>query len=190
MKNKIYLLILALMIIQSCKSDINNEALDKQKTIEIISQLLLDENLNRTNCILEKPIWKLKESPSDFESYIKENLNIKDTAFINFQIKLTHKFVFTKELNPDKEIITKDDFNNFSKTFEMDNFKYLDWLKEHHCEYGFISISKPIFNETYNLAIVHIEQICGPLCGFKNTRIYEFKDLKWMKNTSLNQSIY
>jgi len=46
-------------------------------------------------------------------------------------------------------------------------------------------ISLPVFNKNYDLMIVEYGDICGMLCGYGVTILYEFKNGKWNKKKVL-----
>jgi len=160
----------------------NLEALDSDKTTELITQILTDERTGflSSNCISEKPKAIM---PTEFQKYVKEYLKIKDTAHLKLQLELYKKFKITNDLAPNKNILTQKQFEEFSKKTEKGEFQFWDWLDE-NCVNGYCSISKPIFNETFDLAYVQIGFVCGGLCGSGVERIYEFKNGKWIEKES------
>lgn len=166
------------------EDELNN--LDSTKTTELITQILKDEKDNylSSTCVSEKPKAVLFPMVSDFDIYVKENLNIVDSIHLREQMKLFSNFKLTKKLVSDKRIITNSDFEEFEKQSKLGNFKFWDWLNE-NCINGYCSISKPIFNETYDLAYVQIGTVCGDLCGGGVERVYEYKEGKWTEKENL-----
>lgn len=162
------------------------EKLDAQKTTELITQILKEESNGylMSNCITEKPRAISHPMVSDFNEYVKNNLNIKDTIHLNAQLKLYKNFKITADLVMNKNIITQKQFVEFEQKSENDEFRFWDWL-ETYCENGYCSISKPIFNETFDLAFVQIGTVCGGLCGGGEERIYELVNGKWIQKESL-----
>lgn len=164
-------------------------------SLEFITQLLQkesslkDKSFLSVNSLMEQSTWNLDLIDNEYKTYLQEHLKIKDTTFLNFQINLLNNFKISKEIAPQKNIITNNDYIEFNKSFEINEFAYLDWLEKNNCKRGFSSISKPIFNETYNLAIIHFEQICGPLCGGGLIRLYELKNKKWVQKKVIDHWI-
>ncbi len=55
------------------------------------------------------------------------------------------------------------------------------------CEYGFNFVSKPIFNETYDLVLIETAYDCGSkLCGGGTTVIYKYVNKNWIEFKVLN----
>jgi hypothetical protein len=184
-----YILPLLSTLILCCKSELKTNDFDKHKTAEFFSQVIQNDELLRTNCVLETSTWKLSEFENDFKIYLHEILNIKDTTHLNSQLKLYKDFIVTNEIASGKKILKKEDYINFNQTLENNEIKYLDWLEHHSCKRGFNSVSKPIFNETFDLAIIHIEEICGPLCGGSWIILFEHKNNKWRQKEILDATV-
>ncbi|WP_147405069.1 hypothetical protein [Aquimarina sp. AD10] len=163
--------------------------------MEFINQLLQKESLLGdksfldTDCIIEQSVWKSKLIEDKFKLYIQENLKIENINFLNFQIDLFNKFKITQELVPKKNIIENREYIEFNESFKDNEFAYLDWLEKKNCKKGFSSISKPLFNENYDLAMVRFEKICGPLCGGGVIVLYELKSKKWMQKVVIDNWI-
>ena len=179
----------------SCKTDPTTDLkklteLDAQKTTELITQILKDESETylSSSCITEKPRAISHPMVSDFNKYVKSHLNIKDTIHYNLQARLYKEFKLTADLVPNKNILTQKQFEEFEKKSGDGGFRFWDWLDE-NCENGYCSISKPIFNETFDLAYVQIGTVCGSLCGGGEERIYEFVNGKWIEKESLGSWI-
>jgi len=178
-----------------CKTDNNTdlkklEELDAQKTTELITQILKDESETylQSSCITEKPRAISYPMVSDFDEYVKNHLNIQDTVHYNLQSNLYKNFKITADLMPDKVILTQKQFEEFEKKSENEGFRFWDWL-DTNCENGYCSISKPIFNETFDLAYIQIGTICGSMCGAGEERIYEFVNDKWIEKETLGSWI-
>ena len=168
------------------KTDLKkSEDFDTQKTTELIKQILKDENKGylSSSCITEKPRAISYPIVKDFDEYVKNHLNIKSTAHYKIQKQLYKQFKLTTDLVVDKNIITQEQFEKFEKKSKNDEFRFWDWL-DTNCENGYCSISKPIFNETYDLAYVQIGTVCGELCGGGEERIYELINGKWIEKES------
>ncbi|UMB61196.1 hypothetical protein MHL31_03090 [Lutibacter sp. A80] len=162
------------------------EELDAQKTTELIKQILKDESKGYliSSCITEKPRAVSHPMVSDFNEYIKKNLKIKDTVHLNTQSRLYKRFKITSDLVKNKNILTQKQFEKFEKKSKSGEFQFWDLLNT-NCKDGYCSISKPIFNETFDLAYVQIGTVCGWLCGGGEERIYEFVNGKWIEKESL-----
>ncbi|MDN3594318.1 hypothetical protein [Zunongwangia endophytica] len=160
--------------------------LDAQKTNELITHIL-EEKRNgylMSSCITEKPRAVSHSMVSNFNDYVKDNLNIKDTVHLKIQSRLYKKFKITADLVPNKNILTQVQFEEFKQKSENSKFRFWDWF-DTNCENGYCSISKPIFNEAFNLAYVQIGTVCGRLCGGGEERIYKLVNGKWIEKESL-----
>ncbi len=144
--------------------------MDSKKTKELISQVLIDEKERAVSMSMT----------SDFNQTVQKFLKIKDTVHLNLQLKLQRDFIITPDLVTDKNILTQKQFSEFEKQSEKGGFSFWNWL-ESNCYEGYCSISKPIFNETYDLAFIRFGTVCGSLCGGRESCIYEFKNGKWVK---------
>ena len=183
-----------LIFFLSCNFDLDKDY-DKEKTTEFIRQLLEEEkslgnkSFIKSNCVLKQPVWNTKLSEPELKSYLREYLKIQDNDFLNFQMDLFYKFEITEELIPEKKIITNAKTTVAKQPSIENQYAYLDWLEKQDCKRGFFSISKPLFNESYDLAIIRFEEICGPLCGGGVIILYESKKGKWSKKKILDNWI-
>lgn len=165
-------------IFTSCifKSEVEKEDLDYLKTKEILSQLLseTEDPTSEITCIRDKYNF-LDDMPhyNIFSELFKE-LNIKDSLHLQEQIDLLKTFEITDNLDLNKTII---DFDEFPKS-DNEAKKFWNTLFS-NCDKGYLSISKPIFNEAYNKAFVVIEEICGRNCTSVSGVIYTLQDGKW-----------
>ncbi|WP_255592866.1 hypothetical protein [Marixanthomonas sp. SCSIO 43207] len=190
-KTTFYISIIVLILNFSCKTDktdLDKSAeYDAQKTTELIMQILKDESSDylSSTCITEKPRAISYPMVADFDKYVKNHLEIKDTIHYNTQKRFYKKFKITSELVPNKNILTQKQFEEFEKKSKKGEFRFWDWL-DNNCKNGYCSISKPIFNETYDLAYVQIGTVCGGLCGGGEERIYEFVNGKWIEKESIS----
>ncbi len=190
-KTKFYILFMSLILNVCCKNEPKEKVdelvnIDLMKTTELITQILNDEKNNylSSTCISEKPWAVLFPMVSDFDSYVKEHVNIVDSIHLSIQMELFNNFKLTKTLVSDKKIITNSDFEELKEQSKQGNFGFWEWLNE-NCINGYCSISKPIFNETFDLAYVQIGTVCGDLCGGGEERIYEYKEDKWTEKEHL-----
>ncbi|SDX46468.1 hypothetical protein [Aequorivita viscosa] len=186
-KTPFYISFIILVLTFSCKSDNKTdlkklEELDAQKTTELITQILKDEKDGElsSSCISEKPRAISHPTVPNFDEYVKMNLKITDTVHYKMQSKLYKKFKITAELVPNKNILTETQFIEFRNKTENEGFIFWDLINE-NCTFGYCSISKPIFNENFDLAYVQIGTICGGKCGSGEERIYELLNGKWIK---------
>jgi len=183
-KTTFFIAILLYLLTISCKNKSSSNSnrikhLDSIKTTELLKQISKDEKKNylAPNCITEKPRATFTTINVSNKS-IKKLLNIKDSIHYKFQLESYKKFRITQDLFPDKNILTEAQFKEFKKKSKENRFSFWDWMDK-NCKSGYCSISKPIFNETYDLAFVKIGIVCGGLCGGGEGRIYEFKNGKW-----------
>ncbi len=178
----------------SCQNHLIDKNYDFKATKKFIKQLIENEkeihqekSFISSNCILEHPEWRTFDN--EVKLKIQEELGIENKAFLEFQIDLFNKFKITKDLTPKKNIITNEEYIQFNESFNKNEFAYLDWLDKMDCKQGFSSISKPLFNENYNLAIIRFEKICGPLCGGGLLALYEITKGKWKQKKILDSWI-
>ena len=183
--NKIVLVFLILCF--SCRNEgsndqMINESLITQNLIQEVFSNKSDPYIEDCTCISEesKIILPRRGSTRDF---IVENLNIKDTIHLNQQIDHFIKFRMSQEILPQWNIISEDKFNLY-KVSSNSNSLWDSLLID--CPKGYYTISKPIFNENYDRAIVGIGQACGRLCGGGVIRIYVLKNGQW----SVEKEIY
>ncbi|MCK5441842.1 MAG: hypothetical protein KAJ23_08130 [Maribacter sp.] len=177
-----YIIYIFFILNLGCKTDLKRDSTDmeSQRTYELITHLLdvEKENYLIASCISESPRAVSMSMTSDFELYLKKNLGIRDTSHLRNQIRLFKEFRITKELAPSKNIVSDVQFVNFEKQSEKKGFSFWEWL-DSNCGSGYCSISKPIFNESYDRAIVQVGTVCGGLCGGGATLIYELIDDEW-----------
>ncbi len=195
MTKKTYILLHILLFSFSCQNTLTNKDYDKKVTKEFIKQLIESEKKSyqeksflSSNCILEQPSWNSFDNKLKLK--IEKELGIKDKAFLVFQIDLFQNFLIEKEMIPDINIIKNEEYTEFKQSFNNNEFAYLNKLDRLKCKYGFSSISKPLFNENYDLAIIRFEKICGPLCGGGLISVYEIKKGKWKQKKILDSWIY
>lgn len=179
----------------SCQNHLIDEKYDDKATKKFIRQLIENEKeihqeksfINST-CILEHPEWRSFDN--ELKLKIQEELGIENKTFLQFQVDLFNKFKITKGLTPQKNIITNQEYIQFNESFSKNEFAYLDWLYKINCKQGVSSISKPLFNENYDLAIIRFERICGPLCGGGLLALYEITKGKWKQKKILDNWVY
>ncbi|MEX0997589.1 MAG: hypothetical protein WDZ45_11110 [Flavobacteriaceae bacterium] len=181
-KNIVYILSLTFLLNLGCKENTKTDSqnLDREKTNEILTQIINDSTdlYMDTNCISEKNRLLYTIFTTDLNNYIKNQLGINEEEHLKNQMELFHNFRFTENLTFGKQIITVLDFKEFENQAENGNYTFWTWL-DSNCENGYLSISKPVFNETFDKAFVIIGSICGGKCGGGETRFYKFKNGKW-----------
>ncbi len=190
-KIKVYISIIIFVLNISCttnhKTDVLKiEELDRQKTTELIAQILKEEAQGYliSSCITEGVRGIPIPMVLSFKDDIRHILKIKDSVHLNSQFRLYKKFKVTSNLVPNKNILTEKQFEEFERKYRKDGFSFWDWL-EKNCEKGYCSIGKPIFNETFDLAYIQIGRVCGPSCGGGDERIYELINGKWKKKKTI-----
>jgi hypothetical protein len=55
---------------------------------------------------------------------------------------------------------------------------------------GYYVLSRPIFSNDFNFAVLQAAFVCGPRCGQSETILFEKKDRIWHRLTSFCQSVY
>ncbi len=176
----------------SCKSELEIHEVqlretDSLKTEELITEILRKERNTPgfPNCISEKPRAVEISSWEQLDQIISIYLDIRDSTHLRIQREKLEDFKLTPELAGKLHIITEYDFEEFedqSKSNGADFFEILDSV----CINGYFSISKPIFNETFDLALVRTGVICGGLCGGGETTIYEWNRDKWSEKETIS----
>lgn len=210
-KIELFISLLITLLIFNCKSTrkttntVNN--LDDSKTLELITFLLKQEGtrfspwkFSPNGCISEEAVFYRKNAPVfDFsQSFIAKHLEIKDSVHFNSQTNLYLNFKMTNSIVPNRKILTKKKFDELERKY-LDTISinpFLDrvnlarnsplenWLKT-NCENTYYSISKPIFNETFDLAFIEFRIYYGALSGYIVEKIYAFKNGKWAEKSAL-----
>jgi hypothetical protein len=165
-----YLLVLVTTITFGQKEDLKYEsnwkAINGKYTAELINQILEDEkdNILKSNCISNVPI-AISEifTKKELKEIAHKELNVKKSSHLRKQIKLYKQFQISQEIVPNKNIAEIGVFEVYPEG----------------CETGYCSISKPIFNETYDLAFIQLGNSCGMTCGGGIDRIYFKVDGIW-----------
>ena len=145
-------LILAFLLACQTKSEKKELDVDTIKSRELIAQIVEQRKAegDTFSCILEKSDYFFEEMPTlDYYTELLKNLQIKDSAHLDRQLKLYHSFTFDEEFNFGLKIIP-DSLSNKTREEAMARRIYI----EGHCLYATVSIAKPIFNEDYTYALV------------------------------------
>lgn len=168
--------------------------IDNSKTIEFINFLLKEKSeiFSTCGCITEKGLGLSGNDLFDFhKSFITNHLDIKDSVHFNTQMNLYKNFKMTNEIVPDKKIYKEKQYReliikNYGSIKAID-----EWIKE-NCKGAYCSISKPIFNKTYDLALVYfsvfLEGSKEAPSGYKATKTYQFKEGKWIEKSHLGSA--
>ena len=174
------ILIFLIILAASCKSGLQEEDFDDLKTTELIIHLLKveDNYLLSSSCISEGPRAISTPMTENFKGFVKKNLNITDTIHLNKQMRLHSDFKISNTLAGDLKLLTEESFENLQQLSLSEGLSFWDWLDE-NCQNGYLSISKPIFNETYDLAYVQKGTVCGRLCGGGGAFIFKFENGIW-----------
>jgi hypothetical protein len=173
-------IILTFFFIISCNNN-DLQQVNSEKTKELISQILADstDTYSSPSCITEKFRFHHTIPPGvNFEDYAKRELEIEDLKHLETQFQYFRNFKIDENLAKGKNIITANEFENFEKEAERGDFQFWDWLDQ-TCDDGYVSISRPLFNEDFTKALVIIANVSCPQCGGGETRMYELQSGKW-----------
>lgn len=179
---KFVILILSLLLLGSCHEKIKSS---KSGVLEIRTNALITKILSGKNddyldpnckCIAENSKLILNRSGS-LKGFVKRNLQIKDTNHLNGQIELFRNFKISKTILPQWNILSEKEFDLY-RISSSDSSIWESLLID--CPYGYYSITKPIFNESYDRAIVGFGSLCRRLCGGGVTRIYRLINSEWV----------
>ncbi|WP_408030554.1 hypothetical protein [Tenacibaculum xiamenense] len=146
-----------------------------------MKSILENENFMNINSIAEIDPSR-NQLDEEYKTFVSRYLKIKDLIHLEKEFELYKNFKITPEMVNFKKLIAEEKINDFTKLagFTRDNdYKYIDWLISNGCKYGFGVISRPIFNEEYNMAIIRLETVCGPLCGGGLIAIYKLHNEEW-----------
>lgn len=123
----------------------------------------------------------LDSNPSQsLELYIQKNLSEKDSTFINNQIRNRVAFKLNQDKVSIKKVVLRSDLDSLIKPGER-SISFWNRFEAKYHEKDFSTISQPIFNKAFDLAIVSFGHHCGSLCGSGETAIYKKKNGKWTK---------
>lgn len=148
----------------------------QEKSNELINQILVN-NESECSCIIEpdnneSTIQTLSaDNPKrDYKKIIVNELNIND-AFLKNSNELSKFYTLDESLNKNYKILKKEELFSLLKKYK--GFDKLNELTK-ICPKGWFSFSPPIFNETFDKAIISYSFYPG---GSMN--LYEFKNGKW-----------
>ncbi|WP_437397168.1 hypothetical protein [Flagellimonas lutimaris] len=181
MIKKLFFILSIGFILGACEGNHMSNDLDRIKTIELLTFILNDSSdpFMESECIAEKNQLYYAVITTDLRNFIKTELEIVNEEHLNRQLDLYRHFRLTKDLSFGKKVITENmfvDFKNRAQELKQDLYEWLNSI----CQSEFISVSKPIFNDSYDKALITVGNICGGKCGAGETRTYELKNDKWI----------
>ncbi len=181
MKTKFHILLIIILIF-GCKNESKTEI---KKTTELITQILTNKSASylSSSCISESQKAFTSSNFLDFGEKANKYLNITDSLHFKTQEELFNTFKITKELILNKKIITEEQHNTLKSKREL-----WKWI-EINCEKGYCSISKPIFNETFDLAYVQIARKLFDSDYSSEIIIYEYRNGKWREKKIVSRII-
>ena len=144
---------------------------------ELINQILADRDCS---CLLEPHHQTLLEfkagnTPSrDNKKDLLEALELTSNSIFNKQNKLTLEFRLDElNLNTKMRLLKRVDFDSILKNNEIELGREILRSK---CPSGMLSLSPPLFNETYNIAVISVS---GCSSG-GSMDIYKLNNGKWL----------
>ena len=138
-----------------------------------------DSIFSETNCLMARKYPINFHLGANSYKILKESLKIKDTVHLNKQIILSKSFEIIQDKFPSWNIISNEDMIEYEKRSKSSNFSFWEWL-DSNCSNGYFYISKPIFDETYSLAIVVYGSTSGPLQGGGFAELLQKVDGRWI----------
>src|SRR5690606_1705617 len=157
---ELLIVILITFFFAGCKnSTMAEENIDNIKTREVVSQIIKEIELDgeEISYISEKANFFDDMPAFDYYTSLLKDLKIKDSSHLNKQIELYKDFAFDENFSFGKKIIP-DTLRPNNKEELIEFEKYL----KYNCTGTILTISKPIFNEDYNLvAVIYSYSIGG-----------------------------
>jgi hypothetical protein len=175
MSIKNIILIVVLTTLLSCKKE-DKLKVYQEKSNELINQILVNYE-SECSCIIEPDNTEStiqtisSDNPSrNYQKIIEKELSI-DSVFLKNSDELSKLYTLDKSFDKNYKILKKKEL--FSLLIE---FKGIDKLNKmiKICPKGWFNFSPPIFNETFDKAIISYSFHPG---GSMN--LYEFKNGKW-----------
>ncbi len=186
-KIKTHILLIITILNISCNSSKNGKriSLDSKKTSELINQILIDkkDSYLSSSCISENSNYFSISNFSNYGKRANKYLKIEDSTHYKLQKDLWINFKVTKEIIFNKKILTEEEFKSFQSKRE-----FWEW-EEFNCTGGFCTISKPFFNEKYDLAYVQISKKLFEYDYCSQIILYEYKNGKWIEKEIISQII-
>ncbi|WP_281337251.1 hypothetical protein [Flavobacterium eburneipallidum] len=172
---KFFLLLVAICI--SC-NNLNDNKL-QEESYSLINYVIKTELNDQDKGYISEELLDSNPSQS-LKLFIQENLNEKDSTFINSQILNRVTFRLDQDKVSIKKVLLRSDLDNLIKPGER-SISFWSRFESKYNEKDFSTISQPIFNKSLDLAIISFGHHCGSLCGGGSTAIYEKKNGKWKK---------
>lgn len=196
------ILLISIIIIYSCEepTKVDNSTLYRKKADSLITQILSFTKKDSTdfpiplayqnlcNCIYqisnESFVYRYEsEMPRiNIKKQIIEDLKFENQKELDSVIKISENYTFDfSNLKEYFHIIEDNSFDTIT------NYKYLEKTKKiisEKCPLGVLSISKPIFNKNFNLAIIDIQS--GFSCLASPLSYYKLKNDKWIEVNKCN----
>jgi len=160
MINSFKLLLIVLML-SSCKNPNEKSELQiyTEKSTELISQIIKSKEIE-CSCLLEMRHQSLVEIMSESRPSsnnrreLKKALKISSDSIFDKQNELSKQFrIFQLNLNFDMELLNLSQLDSIHQNVGSQNYREVLWEK---CPTGKLSISPPVFNETYDIAAIAV----------------------------------
>ena len=169
------ILVALLTTLSGCKKE-DKLSVYQEKSNGLIKQILVS-NESECNCIIEPDNTKSTiqtlsaDNPKrNYKNIFENELSINNT-FLNKSNELTKLYSLDKSLNKNYKILKKEELFSLLKKYK--GFDKLDEITK-ICPKGWFSFSPPIFNNTFDKAIISYSFYpCGSI------NLYEFKNGKW-----------
>lgn len=175
MKLNTIIVFLIITTLFSCKKE-DKLTIYQEKSNELINQILIS-NESECSCIIEPDNTQStiqtisSDNPNrDYQKIFKRELAIDD-SFLKNSNELTKFYTFDKSLNKNYKILKKEELFTLLKKYK--GFEKLDEITK-ICPKGWFSFSPPIFNETFDKAIISYSFYPGG-----SLVLFEFKNGKW-----------
>ena len=176
-----FFLIIFFIFFSSCKTEIEKPKIDyNEKANELIQQIIIDENCN---CILEIPekttieCEELENPKFNIVNFYRERLSMKNIKELDSLKKTYQNFELNAEFIKAKNI----------RIIKRDSIRILykdPNLLTKTCKDGVEYCIKPNFTKNYDIAVVGFGA-CG-MCSGIPSRIYEYKNNKWIRKGNKN----
>ncbi|WP_034257678.1 hypothetical protein [Altibacter lentus] len=172
-------ILLSLILILGCNKpiddDINNY---NQKSTELVNSILKN-NEPDCSCLLEPPHQSLLEIADNErpehnnKKDLLEALELNNDSVLDKQDNLSKRFRIDElSLNYKMDLIKRSEVDSIFQKNGSQKGREILWKK---CPSGWLYLSPPIFNESYNIAVIEIS-ICSPGGSIS---IYKFTNGNW-----------
>ncbi len=182
MKNLAILILISILTLScSVKKKLNSSSTYIKKSTELITQILSKKNdcdciLNSicNNVFLED--YKIDNPENNYRNELSKYLKVKNTKELNNIIENSKNFDIRKSIiHSDIKII---DQNELSKINRLNSIQKLKIYRD-KCPNGRLLISKPIFNKSFDIAVIFIGKTRGPLSGHGGYYTYKLENENW-----------